>query len=105
MTTVVDLVVVNDSTNNVGVFIGYSNGTFAKQTIYSTDPGSAPTSVAVNNLNNDQWLDLIFANGGLNNVGIFLGSGNRSFALQLTFSTGFNSLPCSVAIGDLNNDN
>jgi hypothetical protein len=49
-------------------------------------------------------MDIGVANSGTNNIGIFLGNGSISFTNQMTYSTGLNSSPYSVAIGDFNND-
>ncbi|CAF4144474.1 unnamed protein product, partial [Rotaria sordida] len=49
-------------------------------------------------------MDLAVANYGTNNVGILLGTGNRTFTSQITYSTGPNSHPYSLAVGYLNED-
>ncbi|CAF1259931.1 unnamed protein product [Rotaria sordida] len=49
-------------------------------------------------------MDLAIANYGTNNVGILLGTSNSTFANQITFSTGPNSHPYSLAVGHLNDD-
>ncbi|CAF3819621.1 unnamed protein product, partial [Rotaria sp. Silwood1] len=49
-------------------------------------------------------MDLAIANYGTNNVGILLGTSNNTFANQITFSTGPNSHPYSLAVGHLNDD-
>ncbi|CAF5025798.1 unnamed protein product, partial [Rotaria sp. Silwood1] len=41
---------------------------------YSTD--SSPWSIAVGDFNNDTILDIVVANLGSDNVGVFLGRGN-----------------------------
>ncbi|CAF5160309.1 unnamed protein product, partial [Rotaria sp. Silwood1] len=69
---------------------------------YSTD--SSPWSVAVGDFNNDTILDIVVANLGSDNVGVFLGRDNGSLSNQKTFSVGFNTQPNAVAVGDLNND-
>ncbi|CAF1040379.1 unnamed protein product [Rotaria sordida] len=101
-----DIVVVNRNDNNLGVFLKYANGTFATQMTYST--GAAPYSVAVGDFNNDSRLDMVVANRNDNNLGIFLGYGNGNFTTQMTYPTnsfpGLISWPCSVAVGDFNND-
>jgi hypothetical protein len=56
--TRLDIVVANFDSNNIGVLLGYGNGSFANQTIYSM--GSAPQFVAIDDFNNDIFLDLIF---------------------------------------------
>ncbi|CAF1425762.1 unnamed protein product [Adineta steineri] len=49
-------------------------------------------------------MDIGVANSGTNNIGIFLGYGNITFTNQTTYSTGSNSTPYFLAIGDFNND-
>lgn len=99
-----DIVVANQNQNNLGVFLGYGNGKFSTQTVYSTGIDSSPTCVIVNDFNNDRRLDIAVANHGTHNIGIFLGYGNGEFASQKTYSTRADSSPISVATNDFNND-
>jgi hypothetical protein len=99
-----DIVVANNGTNNIGIFLGYGNGTFSRQTTFSTGNNSHPYAAAVGDLNNDDRLDIAVANFGTNNVDIFLGDGNGTFVSQATYSTGSGSGPCSIAVGDFNSD-
>jgi hypothetical protein len=100
-----DIAVANSGTNNVGVFLGNSTGTFSSQITYSTGLGSQPYSVAVLDVDNDTRLDIAVANYGTNSLGVLLGYGNGSFASQLIFDTGFDSHPFALVVGDVNNDN
>ena len=100
-----DIVVANVNGGNVGVFIGYGNGTFSAMIPYSTGSGSAPLSVAVGDFNNDGRLDIAVANSGTDNIGVLFGNGNGTFSNQTTYSTGSGSEPYFLAIGDFNNDN
>jgi hypothetical protein len=100
-----DIVVANFGSDNLGVFLGYGNGTFSSQVIYSTGSGSGPHSVATGHFNNDSQLDIVVANFWTNNVGVFIGHGDGNFSNQTTYSTGYDSRPSSVAVGDFNNDN
>ncbi len=100
-----DILVANTWTNNVGIFLGYGNGTFSSQKTYSTRSGSSPCSVAIGDFNNDGRLDIVVANYLAYNIGLFLGYGNGTFSSQTTYSTGYNSQPFAVAVGDFNNDN
>jgi hypothetical protein len=61
--------------------------------------------VAVGDFNNDDHLDIAVANSATNNIGILLGYGNGDFADQLTYSTGTDSVPSSISVGDFNDDN
>ncbi|CAF4016179.1 unnamed protein product [Adineta steineri] len=99
-----DIVVANYGTNNIGIFLGYSNGTFSSQTIYSTGNGSRPRDVAAGDFDNDGQLDIAVANFDGWNIGIFLGYGNGTFSSQQTYPTGNSSNAQSIAIGDFNND-
>jgi hypothetical protein len=100
-----DIVVANYGTNNVGIFLGYGNGTFAIQIIFTTGINSYPYSIAIDNLNSDTYLDIVVACSGTNNVGVLFGYGDGTFTIPTKYSTGNNSLPLSVAIADLDNDN
>ncbi|CAF4862229.1 unnamed protein product [Rotaria sp. Silwood1] len=100
-----DIVVANSNTDNLGIFLGHGNGDFAAQKTFSTESGSHPSAVAVGDFNNDNLLDIVVANSNTGNLGIFLGHGNGDFAAQKTFSTGSDSNPFAVAVGDFNNDN
>jgi streptogramin lyase len=99
-----DITVANTGTNKIGVFLGNGNGAFSNQTIYSTGSNSNPMSIAIDDLNNDTRLDIVVANYGTNNIGVFIGNGDGTFAKQVIYSTGLGSHPVSVAIGDFNKD-
>ncbi|CAF2552884.1 unnamed protein product [Rotaria sp. Silwood2] len=99
-----DIVVANYGTNNIGIFLGRGNGDFESQMTYSTNMNSNPTSVAVGDFNNDNHLDIVVANNGTGNLGIFFGFGNGTFAKQTIYSLGSNSYPQYVAVGDFNGD-
>ena len=99
-----DIVVTNNGTNNIGILFGYGNGSFANQITYSTGYDSLPYSVVIGDFNNDHYLDIAVANYGTDNVGVFLGYGNGSFTIQITYSTSSRSSPYSVVLNDFNND-
>ncbi|CAF4135376.1 unnamed protein product [Adineta steineri] len=99
-----DIVVANYGTDNIGIFLGYGNGTFSTQITYSTGDNSQPQAVTIGDFNNDKQLDIVVANNGTNNIGIFLGYGNGTFSSQTIYSTGNDSRPRDVAAGDFNND-
>ena len=100
----VDIVVANYGTNNIGVFLGYGNGSFMNLSVLSTGFGSSPYPVAVADFNNDTLLDIVVANQGTNNIDLFLGQGNGLFADRMMIAIEYECLPLSVIIGDFNND-
>jgi hypothetical protein len=100
-----DIVVANYNAASVGILLGYGNGTFSVVKIYSTGQGSTPLSVAVGDFNNDDRMDIVVANPGINSVGVLLGYGDGMFVNQVIFSTGYYSQPFGVTVGDFNSDN
>jgi streptogramin lyase len=100
-----DIVVANYGTDNVGVLLGYGDGTFDLNNTYPTGSGSAPYSVAVADFNNDTHLDIVVTNSETDNIAIRLGYGNGTFASRMTYTTGALSQPYTVVIADFNNDN
>ena len=101
----IDIVSVNSKSNSISVIMGYGNGSFAEQMIYSTGDDSSPYAVVSGDVNNDNRLDLVIANKGTNNIGIFYGYNYTSFQPQQTYSITDNSSPRGIIVSDLNNDN
>ncbi|CAF1678446.1 unnamed protein product, partial [Adineta ricciae] len=99
-----DLVVANNGTNNIAIFYGSGDGSFSSKQIYSTGRNSQPNSVVIGDLNNDNQLDIVVSNCKNDNIGVFLGYGNGSFASQKIYSTGISSRPQMLFIEDLNDD-
>jgi hypothetical protein len=99
------LVVANKDNDNVGVLLGYGNGSFSEEILCLMSNGSSPVWVVVGDFNNDKISDLVVANRGTNDIGILLGNGNGTFKILRTYSTGNRSNPSSIAIGDFDNDN
>ncbi len=85
-----------------------SASSFASKVEFAT--GNQPFSLAFGDLDGDGKTDMAVANNTLNSVSIFrntstIGTINgNSFSARVDFSTGNNSNPISIAIGDLNGD-
>lgn len=77
------------------VFRGYMNDFFADQATYVTD--CFPVSAAVGDFDSDTQLDIVVANFGTNNIGVFLGYGDGSFKNQTIYL--LDSPPWFVSIG------
>jgi surface antigen len=107
---ILDLAVVNRSSNNLSVFLGDGSdgqgyGTFAEKVDYPT--GTGPTSVTSGDFNSDGILDLAVANYTSSDVSILMGNGssgqgNGTFAAKLDYTAG--SGPMSIATSDFNSD-
>ncbi|CAM4751337.1 unnamed protein product [Rotaria magnacalcarata] len=105
--SLLDIVAADVANNNVGIFLGYGDGTFRESTICSTGNDSQPTwvGVGVGDFNEDSLLDIAVANRLSDNVGLFFGCGDRTFRAQIILPTETGSHPQSVAVGDFNSDN
>ncbi|CAF3725702.1 unnamed protein product [Rotaria sordida] len=99
-----DIIVVNSGTNEIGIFLGYGNGSFATMIIYATGKDSNPVAIVLTDINNDGRIDIIVANYAFNNIGILLGHGNLTFNTMVTYPTGNNSNPTSIVVDDFDND-
>jgi len=100
-----DLAVTNTKTNTIQIFLDFDSQTFSKQTSYSTGLDSFPTDITSADLDHDQNIDIAFINSNSNELCILFGYGNGSFSQLIVYSTGFGSLPGSLTIADLNQDN
>ncbi|CAF3564904.1 unnamed protein product, partial [Rotaria sp. Silwood1] len=100
-----DIVVANYDNSSVGVLLGNRNGTFQTQRIFSVGNNIQPIAITVADFNNDGRLDTVVANYRGSNITVLLGNGNGTLQAQYSMSTGANSKPNAVAVGDFNNDN
>jgi hypothetical protein len=99
-----DIVTANFNNATVGVLLGLVGGGFAPVSSYSPGRGSAPAALVLADMNGDGQLDVITANNGSNTVGLLLGQASGGFMPASTFSTGPNTNPRGVAVGDVNGD-
>jgi predicted nucleotidyltransferase len=67
-----DIIVSNYGSNDVLVFYGFNNGTFLEPKSYTLGYNSRPQSVAIGDINNDNFLDIVVANSGTDYVEILL---------------------------------
>jgi flagellin-like hook-associated protein FlgL len=91
---------VSGSAANATVFIGNGNGTFNAKITYAA--GAAVTSIALGDMNGDSTLDLVSASN--NAVSLLLGNTDGTFSAAKSFVSG-SSMPKTVLLGDLNQDN
>ena len=102
----VDIVVLNSGASTVGILLGFDDGTFQSQKTFSIGTFSYPTSIAVDDLNNDGIIDIAVANAqtGEEHVLILLGDGHGDFSKHSKYLTGISSGLCSAVIGYFDND-
>ncbi|TAE90440.1 MAG: hypothetical protein EAY81_00780, partial [Bacteroidetes bacterium] len=105
-----DIATSNFTGNNVSILRNTSlSGTIGFETpiSFTTGTNSKPNSIAIGDLDGDGKPDIATANFNTNNFSVFRNtstSGTIGFATKQDFSTGTNSQPVSVAIGDLDGD-
>ena len=102
----------HSSDSTVSVLLGNGDGTFQAPVNYSSG-GAYAISVIVADVNGDGHFDLVVTNLCLptdcdttttykGTVGVLLGNGDGSFRAAVNYNS--NSIPTSVAIGDVNGD-
>ncbi len=96
-----DLAVASKS-DAVTILLGKGDGSFESSAVLELQ--DTPTSIAVADYNRDGLLDLAVANNGAmsNNVSVFTGGGDGTFAPSGHYPTGMR--PLFVAAGDFNGD-
>jgi hypothetical protein len=96
-----DLIVSNFADNDVSIFLGNGDGTFAIPGVtYAT--GTGPTWIATGDFNNDKNIDLAVANKSASTISILLGNGDGTFKAKTDIATG--ATPISVVAADFNGD-
>ena len=101
-----DLIISHSRANWLDVILADGNGHFKIIVTLLIKANSNVAAMIVDDVNNDDRLDLILAyeNKNRNMTEIFLGFGNGSLLSTTTYLTGFNAVPYSIVLGDLNND-
>ena len=110
-----DIVVVNQSDNNISVILGKNaTAVLGQQTTYcisdtscaglSNDPATdyAPIAAATADLNGDSVPDFVIVNEDDNSISVFLGKGDGTFQVPVIYSVGQG--PGFVSVADLSGD-
>jgi hypothetical protein len=95
-----DLAIVDISSNTVYIYLGHGDATFSLLTSYVV--GTSPVFVINADLNKDGHQDLVVVNQNSNTVSVLLGTGGGFFQSPVNYAVG--PSPNSVAIADLNRD-
>jgi hypothetical protein len=90
----------SNATLTISILLVYDNGSFENKIRSSI--GVYPQTVAVDDFNGDDLLDIVVANYNDSTLNILLEYDNGSFTKQITCA--IRSSPQSVAVGDFNND-
>jgi hypothetical protein len=105
-----DLLAANSGGTSISVILSNGNKTFQTRTDFAAGP--TPRAVATGDFNADGVPDLVvtnsncanFPNCGPSTISILLGNGDGSFQGPTGYSTGTDTYPYFVAVGDFNGD-
>ena len=100
-----DIVVANYGLTSVSILLGDGDGNFENRVDFQLARNVAPSSLAIGHLNSDRYLDVAIVSSTTNSVAVLYGIGNGSLINLTTYSTGISSIPVSIVISDLDNDN
>ena len=84
----------------LGVLLGTGRGTFGMAPAYPT--GSAPSAMALGDVNDDGKMDVVTASQSSGTVSVLVGNGTGAFAANVDYTVG--KQPFALALGDLNGD-
>jgi cysteine-rich repeat protein len=96
----VDLVVAQQTDNNVSFFSGKGDGNFEQAV--NLNAGEAPVAIAVADVDGDGFLDVGVVNLNANTATLLLGIGSVAVSAPIVFSTG--QLPSEILLEDINGD-
>ncbi len=98
-----DIVASMGGANMAGLWLGTGNGAFIWSSNYELYTDEYPTAISLGDFNDDDYLDIVTANGGTDDVTVLLGNGDATFGYPFAFATG--SMPMSLGIADFDADN
>jgi hypothetical protein len=99
-----DMAIANGESSTVSILLGNGNGTFTQALGSPFEVGLSPTSIAVNDINNDGILDLVVSAYGWNGVLPLLGNGDGTFTLVQNSLIAVGNEPIAIVTGDFNGD-
>jgi hypothetical protein len=99
----IDLVVTNRNSDSIAVIDGLAGGSFGSARFFvSGGTGSAPTGLALGDVNHDGALDVLVPNNRTSDASVLLGDGHGNFAAPRIFVT--DQEPLAIAAADVNGD-
>lgn len=100
-----DIAVICSQENAVIILYGTEKGDFLVGRKYVTSSISIHKTIAFGDFNNDSYLDFAVGNTLHNDIDIYLRNGTELFGNPTILSTGWNTKPNSLAVGDFDHDN
>lgn len=99
-----DMATANAVTDSVDVRLGNAGGTFDPPGSYpvGANPGSAPSCVVIDDINNDGWPDMLTQNTGEDTVSYLLNNKDSTFVAAVNITVG--NAPMGLVVRDFNKD-
>lgn len=97
-----DIISANTSNSTVGVLLNKQNGTFAPAATYPTGTANYPNGLAVADINQDGYLDVVVATRVGSLAVVLLNQQNGTFGAAVPYGAG--SYSEAVAVADVNGD-
>jgi len=97
-----DLLIANGQDNTVSEYLGLGNGGFRIQTTPLATALSGPVQIALSDLNNDGYADVMIVNSKNNTITILPGKGTGAFGNAATLT--LTAAPAAIVTGDFNVD-
>ncbi|MEO6393449.1 MAG: VCBS repeat-containing protein [Pyrinomonadaceae bacterium] len=98
-----DIAVASNTANLIGILLRDPAGGFNAPTLTEIS-NTATTSIAAGLLNADGNFDIVVTNNGTGGLSVLIGNGSGGLAPPITYTTGANSFPNRIALGDFNGD-
>ena len=102
--TILDIAIVSGHFGKVLIYLGTRKEIFVTQKTLTIGNSSRPHTLIIGDFNNDNYKDIAVVCVDAQNITIYLGYGDLSFANQSAFSAGLDSSSYAIAAGDFNND-
>ncbi|HEU0051329.1 MAG TPA: FG-GAP-like repeat-containing protein, partial [Patescibacteria group bacterium] len=96
-----DLVVVNETANNLTIFLGDGKGGFTSQAAHPP-VGAFPFMAAVKDVNGDNLADVVVTNRSDGTISVLMGKGDGTFQTAISYPCG--PQPYGLVLGDWNGD-
>ena len=98
-------IVISYTSSELAVFFGFGNGTFGRRKIFiSNDTEAVTRFTSVNDLNHDDYQDIVIGNASPYGISILYGDGHGNFWFQFIFLSDITESFTWINIGDFNND-
>ncbi|CAF1154473.1 unnamed protein product [Adineta ricciae] len=102
--TKLDLIAIGESSNRINVYYGNGNGTFSSPSVLLIGINSVASQLAVADLDNDNYLDLIVMDTATFSIHVFFGNKDGSFQLHKRLFVSTTTYKTTMIVADFDGD-